>query len=135
MQKIAAIVNVAVGDPLADPRVDEPFYIVDLGDICRKVKLWRLKLPRVEPFYAIKCNPLPQVLKTIAHFGLGFDCASKNEIDTVLTETGVDPSRIIYANPCKTKSFIWHARNRGVTRMTFDNMAELQKIAEVYPEA
>jgi len=135
MQRTAANVNAAVGDLLNDPRVDEPFYVVDLGDICRKVKLWRLKLPRVKAFYAIKCNPLPQVLKTIAHFGLGFDCASKNEIDTVLTETGVDPSRIVYANPCKTKSFIRHARSRGVTRMTFDNATELEKIAEVYPEA
>jgi len=135
MQRTASNLNAAVGDLLVDPRVDEPFYVVDLGDICRKVKLWRLKLPRVTPFYAIKCNPLPEVLKAIAHFGLGFDCASKNEIDTVLNETGVDSSRIIYANPCKTKSFIRHARSRGVKRMTFDNLAELDKIAEVYPEA
>ncbi|XP_003747151.1 antizyme inhibitor 2 [Galendromus occidentalis] len=135
MQRTAMNVNAAVGDLLTEPRVDEPFYVVDLGDICRKVKLWRLQLPRVKPFYAIKCNPLPQVLKTLAHFGLGFDCASKSEIDTVLKETGVDPSRIIYANPCKTKSFIRHAQKNGVTRMTFDNMAELEKIAEVYPEA
>ncbi|OQR69406.1 ornithine decarboxylase 2-like [Tropilaelaps mercedesae] len=120
---------------LTDRSLDEPFYIVDLGDICRKVKLWRLKMPRVTPFYAIKCNPLPQMLKTIAHFGLGFDCASKNEIDTVLNETGVDPSRIIYANPCKTRAFIKHARSRRVKRMTFDNEYELEKIAEVYPEA
>lgn len=133
----ATVSNTAlsVADLVSDPRLDEPFYVVDLGDICRKVKLWRLKLPRVQPFYAIKCNPLPEVLQTLAHFGLGFDCASKNEIDTVLEETGIDPSRIIYANPCKTKSFIRHARSRGVRRMTFDNIAELDKIAEVCPEA
>lgn len=135
MQRTAANHNTAVGDLLVDNKVDEPFYVVDLGDICRKVKLWKLKLPRVTPFYAIKCNPLPEVLKTIAHFGLGFDCASKNEIETVLRETGVDPSKIIYANPCKTKSFIRHAKSRGVNRMTFDNIAELDKIAETHPEA
>lgn len=127
--------NDAFSKLVTDWRHDEPFYIVDLGDICRKVKLWRLKMPRVIPFYAVKCNPIPTVLKTIAHFGFGFDCASKEEIEAVFNETGVDALRIIYANPCKTRSFIKHARSRGVKRMTFDNEDELEKIAEIYPEA
>jgi len=135
MQRRTTNLNSSVGDLLADPRHDEPFYTVDLGDICRKVKLWRLQLPRVTPFYAVKCNPLPEVLKALASFGTGFDCASKNEIDIVLQETGVDPAKIIYANPCKTRSFIRHARGKGVRRMTFDNMAELDKISELFPEA
>lgn len=134
MQRLTNL-NCNIGELLADPRLDEPFYTVDLGDICRKVKLWRLKLPRVTPFYAVKCNPIPAVLKVLASFGLGFDCASKNEIDTVLKETGVDPKKIIYANPCKTKSFIRHAKSQGVKRMTFDNQAELDKVAELYPDA
>jgi ornithine decarboxylase len=37
----------------------------------------------------------------MTELGLGFDCASKNEIETVLN-LGVHPSRIIYAQPCKT---------------------------------
>lgn len=55
------------------------------------------------------------------------------EIDSIL-ELGVDPSRIIYANPCKTKNFIRHAARVGVDLMTFDNEPELYKIAELHPK-
>src|SRR5258708_12047928 len=47
----------------------------------------------------------------------------------------VDPSRIIYANPCKSLSFIRHAAKAGVEMMTFDNTDDLHKIARVYPTA
>lgn len=48
---------------------------------------------------------------------------------------GVPPSRIIYAQPCKTKSYLRHARKVGVTQMTFDNTDELRKIKDCYPDA
>jgi ornithine decarboxylase len=66
--------------------------------------------------------------------GTGFDCASRAEIDLVLS-LGVPPSRIIYAQPCKTKSYLRHARKVGVNLMTFDNTDELYKIKECFPDA
>lgn len=48
---------------------------------------------------------------------------------------GVDVSRIIYANPCKQRSFIKYAAKRGVDMMTFDNEAELVKVKEIFPRA
>ena len=83
---------------------------------------------------AVKCNPDPQVLRLLAALGTGFDCASKAEIDLVLN-AGVDPSRIIYAQPCKTKSYIRHAAQQGVKQMTFDNEDELYKIKALFPSA
>ncbi|KJH51515.1 Pyridoxal-dependent decarboxylase, pyridoxal binding domain protein [Dictyocaulus viviparus] len=87
-----------------------------------------------KPFYAVKCNTDPVLLRTLAALGTGFDCASRNEIDIVM-DMGVDPYRIIYANPCKTRSFITHAKERNVTMMTFDNAEELVKIANLHPDA
>ena len=83
---------------------------------------------------AVKCNPDPEVLRLLAGLGTGFDCASKQEIEQVL-KIGVDPSRIIYAQPCKTKSYIRYAAHQGVKQMTFDNTDELYKIKELYPNA
>ena len=83
---------------------------------------------------AVKCNPDPQVLRLLSGLGAGFDCASKAEIEQVL-RLGVSPQRIIYAQPCKTKSFIRYAANEGVRQMTFDNADELYKIRDIYPEA
>ena len=48
---------------------------------------------------------------------------------------GVDPSRIIYAQPCKTKSHLRYAAKHGVKQMTFDNVDELYKTKELHPDA
>lgn len=48
---------------------------------------------------------------------------------------GVDPSRIIYAQPCKTKSYMRYASQQGVKQMTFDNADELYKTKALYPDA
>lgn len=85
-------------------------------------------------FLAVKCNPDPMVVKMLAALGTGFDCASKAEIEQVLN-LGVEPSRIIYANPCKQRSFIRYSQKHNVRKMTFDNAEELYKIKALYPEA
>lgn len=113
---------------------EEPFFVADASDIVFKYKMWKLKMPRVEPFYAVKCNDSPIILHLLAALGVNFDCASKAEIESVLS-MGVDPSRIIYANPCKTKGFIRHAAKAGVDMMTFDNAVELRKVKENHPKA
>jgi len=47
-------------------------------------RAWRKAIPRVTPFYAIKCNPEPAMLRLLMALGAGFDCASKVELATVL---------------------------------------------------
>jgi ornithine decarboxylase len=66
--------------------------------------------------------------------GAGFDCASKGEMEQVLA-LGVDPERIIYANPCRTKSHLRYAGQKAVKQMTFDNADELYKIKALIPDA
>lgn len=48
---------------------------------------------------------------------------------------GVDPSRIIYANPCKQVSQIKYASAHGVQMMTFDSEVELMKVARCHDNA
>lgn len=123
-----------IEDKLASNMEERSFYVAELQDIYQKHMRWKKLLPRVEPFYAIKCNNLPEIVAFIASLGTGFDCASKQEIDQVLSY-GVAPSRIIYANPCKTRHFIKHANSVNVDLMTFDNELELQKVAQLHPKA
>jgi len=113
---------------------NEAFYIVDLGRVISKYEEWVENLPRVKPFYAIKCNPDPAIIKLLASLGTNFDCASKAEIQLVLG-CGISSSRIIFANPCKMKSNIEYAKSSDVDLMTFDNTHELTKIAEFYPQS
>ncbi|KAL9544774.1 hypothetical protein MBANPS3_007455 [Mucor bainieri] len=113
---------------------ENAFFVADLGEVARQHTRWKSLLPRIEPFYAIKCNPDPMVVRLLASLGCGFDCASKQEIQQVL-DVGVHPSRIIYANPCKQASFIRYSAQHNVSRMTFDNAEELFKIKKHYPNA
>lgn len=123
-----------IRDTIQKRQNEDPFYVCDVNDILRKHKNWLLKLPRVRPFYAVKCNSSPIVLEILSSLGIGFDCASKTEIDSML-DLGVSPDDIIYANPCKTKSFISHAAAMGIDYMTFDNELELYKVRQVHPNA
>lgn len=83
---------------------------------------------------AVKCNDDTTVLEILAALGTCFDCASKAEINKVLS-LGVSADRIIFANPAKPISHIRYAASVGVSTMTFDNETELYKIQKVFPEA
>lgn len=113
---------------------EDAFYVCDIGDIVNKHKVWKELLPRVEPHYAVKCNDSLTVLEILAALGTGFDCASKGEIDQVLS-LGVDPNRIIFANPAKPMSHLHHSARVGVNTMTFDNEVELHKVKNTNPNA
>ncbi|CAF1027271.1 unnamed protein product [Adineta ricciae] len=112
----------------------EPFFAVDLEDVCNKHIRWITSMPRVAPHYAVKCNDDTNVIKLLAHLGACFDCASKGEIKKVM-DLGVSADRIIYANPCKQSSYVRYAKEVGVDTMTFDNEQELMKIKQIYPNA
>lgn len=115
---------------------EEPFFLFDLEHLARKWAEWKELMPRVEPHYAVKCNPHPQIMKTLRALGAKFDCASKEEIESVLALGDIDAEHdIIYANPTKPASHLKVASRHGVKLMTFDNADELHKIKAVYPDA
>lgn len=113
---------------------DQPFFIVNLKEVIKKINLWREHLPRVEPFYAVKCNPDDIIMRLMSSMGLGFDCASKNEIARVIA-SGASPEKIIFANPCKMTEQIKFARSNDIDMMTFDSSHELYKIKLYHPSA
>ncbi|EEC47953.1 ornithine decarboxylase 2, partial [Phaeodactylum tricornutum CCAP 1055/1] len=113
--------------------LEDSFYVVDIGVLVSQVYQWRRVFPRVEPFYAVKCNPDPLIVKTLATLGCNFDCASRNEIRLVMEATKDMPTKpdIIYANPCKSRLGLLEAVCKGVKMVTFDNEMEVQKCASI----
>ena len=65
---------------IAARKLDDPLYIVDLGAVARLYERWTQALPRVTPFYAVKCFTDRAVVATLAALGAGFDCASAYEV-------------------------------------------------------
>uniref|UniRef100_A0A3Q4I605 Ornithine decarboxylase-like n=1 Tax=Neolamprologus brichardi TaxID=32507 RepID=A0A3Q4I605_NEOBR len=113
---------------------EEPFCVVNLDNILERHRQWISLLPRVKPFYAVKCNNTTAVLKMLSTLDTGFDCASKAEIELALS-LGVKPDDIIYAHTTKPLSHIRYACAHRVNLMTFDNEEELLKISLVHPQA
>lgn len=116
-----------------DSGFSDHFMVCDLERVRQRFDFWQQQLPRVQPFYAVKCNNDPRILELLASLGCGFDCASWPEIETALSL--VEPDNIIFANPCKQQSHVTKARENNVPLIVFDNSDELAKISELYPEA
>ncbi|KAA8579615.1 hypothetical protein FQN60_006708, partial [Etheostoma spectabile] len=106
---------------------EEPFYVADLDSVYKRHLRWLTNLPRVKPFYAVKCNNTAVVLRMMRALDTGLDCASKAEIQMALS-LGATPDKIIYAHTTKPMSHIKYACAHGVDVMTFDSEDELLKI-------
>ena len=106
---------------------EDPFFLVNVGDIIKQYEKWIHHFPNIKPYYAVKCNPDPLILKVLHRLGCGFDCATKNEILKIL-DLGASASDIIFANPCKMSNMIKYARAHDIDLQTFDSEHELYKL-------
>ena len=75
-----------------------------------------------------------RLIQTLASCGAGFDCASAEEIELILS-LGISAERIIFTHPCKPLASLGLCRKLGVSLITFDNECELRKLKVCYPEA
>ena len=87
-------------ESIINSNLNEAFFVYDPSSVINQYKKWKKLLPRFETFYAIKCNNDPNILDTMKHLNMSYDCASLEEIKTAL-KNGTDPEKIIFANPCK----------------------------------
>ncbi|OGX05198.1 MAG: hypothetical protein A3G87_06825 [Omnitrophica bacterium RIFCSPLOWO2_12_FULL_50_11] len=109
-----------------------PVMIIRRSVLLRQYRRFLTHLPQITPYYAIKANPHPEILKVFARLGAHFDVASAHEMNLVLS-LGVPPHRLIFANTIKSIEDIQAAYRRRVRLMTFDNEPELYKIAKHAP--
>ncbi|NXE04330.1 AZIN2 inhibitor, partial [Lophotis ruficrista] len=112
----------------------QAFFVADLGDIVKKHLRFLKALPRVKPYFPVKCNGSEGVIRLLAELGAGFACTSKAEIARV-QDIGVPADKIFYSSPCKQVAHIKYAASRGVRLMAFDNEVELSKVARSHPRA
>lgn len=111
-----------------------PFMLIRRSILHKQYQRFRHCLPEVMPYYAVKANPHPGVIREFIKLGAGFDVASGNELKHVL-QLGASPSKIIFANTIKLPEDIITARRRGVRLLTCDSEPELYKLSEHYPRA
>ena len=113
-------------------RAGTPRYVYDLATVRERARSL-VSTPAVDRcFYAIKANPHPAILRTIANEGFGLECVSQGELDHVFaTLPGLPPQRVLFTPSFAPRREYEAAFARGVT-VTIDNIEALQRWPEVF---
>lgn len=109
-----------------------PFLACDLDTVRDRYHALCALLPTVRPHYAVKCNPAPEILRTLASCGAGFEVASFPEL-ALLRELGVNPADVLYSNTVKPPAHVAAAAGAGLWRFAVDGPGEIRKIAQHAP--
>jgi len=120
-----------------------PLFIVDHDELRRNIAMFRKYLPRVTPFYAIKSNPMPEIVHTLYEEGASFDVASQPEFEVAvqnikhMSEAEQKEwiyNRIIYANTIKPMEML-EALDKYRLLVTYDNEEEIKKLKKYSPNS
>ena len=105
-----------------------PFYAYDRRLITQRVELLRKHLPaEVHLHYAIKANPMPEVVRHLASLLDGLDVASAGELRVALS-SGMNPQMISFAGPGKTDAELAAAIAAGIV-VNLESENEMERIA------
>ena len=120
-----------------------PVFVLDHDRIRANYREFKEALPRVQAYYAVKANSLPEIVRTLYKMGASFDVASFPEFMIVYENIRSMPAKkrldliwdkIIYANTIKQVETL-HKLDQFKPLVTYDNMAELEKIKVHCPHA
>ena len=120
-----------------------PVVVIDHDIIRRNFSRFRRHLPKVQPYYAVKANPAPEIIESLYRAGASFDVASLPEFLLVYKNIRHLPAierqqfvwdKIVYANPIKPRETL-EALNQYKPLVTYDNLDELKKIRAFAPQA
>lgn len=110
-----------------------PFLLIDQTALRRNARRLHAAFPDAEIFYAVKANPHPAVLQTLAAEGCGFEISSSGELD--LVEAHARGASLVSSNPIKAPALIERAARSGASAFAVDSPDELTKIARFAPGA
>jgi len=121
------------GIPLAElaRRVGRtPFYAYDRRLISERIERLRTHLPRqVHIHYAMKANPMPEVVAHVARLVDGLDVASAGELNIAL-EAGARADTISFAGPGKTDAELEAALAAGIV-VNLESEGEMERLAAI----
>jgi ornithine decarboxylase len=120
-----------------------PLFVVDHDELRHNYAVFKKHLPRVQPYYAVKANSDPEIVRTFYEAGASFDVASMAEFRLVYENIKTLPpgerqdfiwDKIIYANPIKDVATLVEL-DPYKPLVTYDNQAEIGKLKRHAPHA
>ena len=113
---------------LAEEMGHAPFYAYDRAVMTAQVERLRNTLPAgIHLHYAMKANPMPEVVQHLATITDGLDVASAGELAVALA-TGTEPRNISFAGPGKSAADLAAAVAAGVI-INMESEGEMARIA------
>lgn len=113
---------------LAEKIGQTPFYAYDRSLISERVQQLRAALPQdIHLHYAIKANPMPELVQHMATLVDGFDLASAGELRVALS-TDMPVDKISFAGPGKTDAELNAAVDAGII-INIESENEMRRIA------
>jgi diaminopimelate decarboxylase len=107
-----------------------PCYIYDRNQIKTNIIALKTLLPKkIKLHYAIKANPMPNLVAHAANYLDGLDVASHQELLTALS-TGIEPGKVSIAGPGKTEKSLLAAIISGVV-INVESKTELVRIQKI----
>lgn len=107
-----------------------PLFVYARSLLDARVAALRAALPaRIGVNYAVKANPMPQVVSHMAGLVDGFDIASSGEL-AICTGAGIDPARISFAGPGKRDDELLAAIAAGAT-LNCESAGEAARALEI----
>lgn len=115
---------------LADQAEGLPFYVYDRSVIDERVNAWRQAMPAgLHLHYAVKANPMPDVIAHMVGITDGLDVASAGELSIALA-AGAAPKTISFAGPGKSDADLHEAVKAGVI-IVLESATELKRVTEL----
>ncbi|MDH5191644.1 MAG: pyridoxal-dependent decarboxylase, exosortase A system-associated, partial [Gammaproteobacteria bacterium] len=110
-----------------------PFYAYDSNLISQRIKYLKKILPAdIHLHYAIKANPMQEVVSHVASMVDGLDVASGGELEIALA-SGMAPGKISFAGPGKTEKELTAAIQAGIT-LNMESENEMMTISRLGKE-
>ncbi len=113
---------------------ESPLLIVDLDIIKAKYQELVAGFPNLQVYYAMKANPMDEVILLLDSLGASFDVASVYELDQLL-RLGISPEKMSFGNTIKKARDIHYFHEKGVKIFVSDSENDLLNIAENAPGA
>lgn len=113
---------------------ETPCLVVDSKIFAHQLDELIDSFPYAKTYYAIKANPMPELMSILRDRGCNFDVASRYELDKVMA-LGVTGDRVSYGNTIKKARDIRYFYEKGVRLFATDSEADLRNIAKAAPGA
>ena len=107
--------------------LETPFFLFNLDELGKRVKIIRSALEPVGLYYVVKCNSHPAILKTFHDLSCGFEANNRAELKKVHA-TGARADQVINSSPITPAADVAYMFAAGVNRFACDSLDQIDNL-------